>query len=286
MSGPLTVALTREIERHVGPIERVESLGRASQAEVWSVRLRAGDRVVVKCPHDAASFGREAKAYRTWVPQLGPHAPTLRAQLEPPLNAFVLEWIDGVAATDSNVDGATRRAMHRQAGRVCRTLAELPCPDSDPMALSDALLARVAGWCRRGESLLTQATLDAVRESFDAEAFHGVGRVHAHRDFSPWNWLVVRDPAPRLVVVDFGQARSDAPLTDLVKLWDRPWVEDEGARVAFFEGFGRALTDHEQHQLRQLTILHGVASAVWGREHRAAQYAAIGDAVLRRVLAR
>ena len=241
---------------------------------------------MVKRPHDAASFGREANAYRTWVSQLGRYAPTLRAQLDPPVSAFVLEWIDGVAATDASLNGAMRRAMHREGGRVCRLLAELPCPDSDPMALTDALVARMAGWCRRGELLLPATTLDAVREAFDASAFHGVRRVYAHRDFSPWNWLMVRDPALRLVVVDFGQARADAPLTDLMKLWDRPWVEDERTRVAFFEGFGRGLTDHEEHQLRQLTILHGVASAVWGREHQAPQYALIGDAVLRRVLDR
>lgn len=267
----------------MGPVASSTALTRATQARVWRVSLQGAPDVVVKQPHSAASFAREAEAYRTWA-RASRFIPQVHAILDPPVGAFILEWVDSVPATDSTLPADVVRTMHAEAGRFCRALASTPCAVDDPMPLAEALATRMHHWCVRGANLVPAATLQAAAARFDPSLFDGQSRVFAHRDLSPWNWLVVRDPEPRLVVIDFGHARADAPLTDLLKLWDVPWEETPGARAAFMDGFGHNLTDEETARLHQLALLHGVASAVWGREHDAAQYAAIGLAVLERLL--
>ncbi len=272
------------VDAIVGPIASVTVLGRATQADVWRVVPHRGATVVVKRHRDAASFRAERVVYDGWGTTLTQFTPRLITTVTAPANALVIEWVDGRRGDDPDLPAPLRLSLHRQAGEFCRALAEHPCPDQDPMPLHEALRTRMDSWCRRGAGRLPAATLREAAATFDETLFVGVRRVFAHRDFAPWNWIAGQDPALRLAVIDFGHARADAPLTDLLKLADGPWVDHPAARDAFFEGFGRTLSDLEEARLRSLLLLHGIASAVWGREHGAPPYAAIGDAVLGRLL--
>lgn len=265
----------------MGALRTATSLGGATQASVWVVHPQQGRAVVVKSAHDPASFGLEVHAYRTWGKALSGLVPELVAVLAAH-HTLVLEWIEGEPA--ASVEPETLLSLHRQAGTFCRRLASCAHEDVDPMGLPEALALRMRGWCRRGARHLSSATLDAAASRFDPTAFEGATRVPAHRDLAPHNWIVVDGPEPCLRVVDFGHARADAPLTDLVKLWDAPWEATPGARAAFFEGYGRPLTHDETHQLRQLALLHGVATAVWGHEHGEPEFFALGGRILRRLL--
>ena len=274
--------LREAVVRELGALAETRRLDRGSQASVWLVRPHEGRPVVVKHPHDAAGFTREVDAYARWDGALEDWIPRRLATLPPPVGALILEWVEGTPASDPRIDEDTLRALHREAGRFVSVLEKVGV-EPDPMPLSEALTRRLDAWLQRARRFFDAARLSSVRARFEPEAFTGIARVAAHRDLTPDNWLCTPDSPPRLVVLDFGHARSDAPLTDLLKLWDRPWLEIPGAEAAFFEGYGRALTDDERERLRQLALLHGLATATWGREHDAPAFASLGDAILERL---
>lgn len=273
MDDPLRMA----VEERLGALVEIRRLDRGSQASVWRVRTGQGVSALVKHSHDAASHARELAAYDAWGDALGDWVPRRLATLP---SALVLEWIDGRPASDPGVDPASLVVLQREAGRFVAALERLDIP-SDPLPLHEALPRRLEAWIDRAREFFPDARLTALRDRFDPEAFVGVTRVAAHRDLSPDNWLLVGEA--RLVVLDFGQARADAPLTDLLKLWDRPWLETPDAEAAFFEGYGRSLDAEQRERLRQLALLHGLATATWGREHDAPHFAALGDAILERL---
>ncbi|MEX1365314.1 MAG: hypothetical protein AB1Z98_19455, partial [Nannocystaceae bacterium] len=86
-------------------------------------------------------------------------------------------------------------------------------------------------------------------------------------------------------VIDFGQARPDAWLVDAVKLRCGAWVDEPHLAEAFWTGYGRRPTPHEHGALRQLSLLHGLATAAWGDQHGEPALSAHGRAVLDRELA-
>lgn len=269
-------ALRHAVEERLGTLAEIRRLDRGSQASVW--RVRTGTAwAIVKQSHDAASHARELAAYEAWGEALGDWVPRRLATLP---TAVVLEWVDGRPASDPTVAPASLVALHREAGRFVAALERLDIP-SDPLPLRQALPRRLEAWIDRARAFFPDARLTSLRDRFDPAAFVGVTRVAAHRDLSPDNWLLVGNT--RLVVLDFGQARADAPLTDLLKLWDRPWLEVPDTEVAFFEGYGRSLDAEERERLRHLALLHGLATATWGREHDAPDFAALGDAILERL---
>jgi len=274
-------ALREAVEGRLGQLAEVCRLERGSQARVWSVRTRSGEDAIVKQSHDAASHAREAEAYARWGPSLDAWLPRCWAAL-PGLRTLVLERVAGVAASDPSVDMNSLRAAHREAGRFMAALQRVEV-EPDAMPLTEAMAKRIEGWLDRAGAFFTAERLTSLRRRFDPKVFAGITRVAAHRDFSPNNWLLGPGPQPRLVVLDFGQARPDAPLVDLLKLWDRPWGEVPGAEAAFFDGYGRALSERERQRLDHLALLHGLATATWGREHDAPEFAALGDAILERL---
>lgn len=277
-------ALEAAIVDVLGPLASAHPLPRASQSDVWRIVTKTGESFALKRAHQAVKFRQETQAFAQWGAGLQRWLPEVVAVLDAPVQAIVLRWVDGQPATDRDVDAATRRALHRQAGEFRRAMETLPFVDDDPMPVADALATRLDRWCERAVDRLAPATLSALRARFEPSVFTDARRTPCHRDFSPWNWIVGREPAPRLFVIDFGQARPDVPLTDVLKLWDRPWREDPAARDAYFEGYGRSLAAHEWGQVEQLGLLHGLATAVWGREHDDPHYAALGDEVLTRLL--
>lgn len=270
-------ALREAVEERLGALAETRRLDRGSQAILWRVRTEQGVSAIVKQSHDAASHARELAAYDAWGDALRAWVPRRLATLP---SAFVLEWVEGRPASDPRVDPASLVALHREAGRFVAALERLDVPP-DPLPLHEALPRRLESWIDRARAFFPDARLTALRNRFDPQAFVGVTRVAAHRDLSPDNWLLVEEA--RLVVLDFGQARADAPLVDLLKLWDRPWLETPRAEAAFFEGYGRSLDAEERDRLHHLALLHGLATATWGREHDASHFAALGDAILERL---
>jgi Ser/Thr protein kinase RdoA (MazF antagonist) len=177
-------------------------------------------------------------------------------------------------------------SLHEQAGRFRRRLDDVPVDEHDPLPLEAAVVERWRAWLARARPSLPPELLQRVEAALDPRPFEGATRRWCHRDLGPHNWIVeLTHTGPRLHVIDFGQARPDAWLVDVLKLWDDAWVRAPGLADAFWTGYGRRPDAREQAQLRQLALLHGLATATWGDRHGHAAFSSRGRAVLARVLA-
>ncbi|MCA9707376.1 MAG: aminoglycoside phosphotransferase family protein [Myxococcales bacterium] len=204
---------------------------------------------------------------------------------EPAQRVLLLSVLDGAPAEAVRTTAAQRRALHTQAGRLRRRLDAVPVDEPDPTPLPEAIARRQRAWGERARPHLPAALLARVRRAFEVACFEGQARRWCHRDLAPHNWLYDPGPGgPRLGVVDFGQARPDDWLVDVLKLWDRSWVQQPDLADAFWAGYGRRLDPAEVHRLRQLALLHGLATATWGHRHGDRALAEHGHATLERAL--
>ena len=74
-----------------------------------------------------------------------------------------------------------------------------------------------------------------------------------HLDFQPRNWVIDQTGTVRLI--DFGHARFDLPVRNLVRLHFRTWATRPDLRAAFLAGYGHDLTCWEQDMICHLGAL-------------------------------
>ncbi|WP_147474122.1 MULTISPECIES: hypothetical protein [Streptomyces] len=84
-------------------------------------------------------------------------------------------------------------------------------------------------------------------------------------------------------MVDLERARPHAVVFDIVRLACGPWVGRPDLRAAFFEGYGRELTDKVERSLRCLAALDAVSAISWGVPHHDPEIVARGRATLARL---
>jgi Ser/Thr protein kinase RdoA (MazF antagonist) len=248
---------------------------------------------------DGATAGREPRAFlklhrtadkwrreRTILERLAepPAAPVpVVLAAEPEGHALLLGARPGVLASSQSWSQPDERSLHEQAGRLRRRLDAVAVDDPDPLPLPEAMQRRLRAWLERARPTVAEPLRRAVEASFDPGCFEGATRRWSHRDLAPHNWIV--EPGPHLAVIDFGQARPDVWLVDVLKLWDGPWVHDPTLADAFWRGYGRRPSPIEETQLRALALVHGLATAAWGDRHGHASLSAHGRVVLTRALA-
>lgn len=248
----------------------------SSQGRVWRAEFRS--RVLaVKCSNRAA-HARERNALQHLqglqglVPQLVWHD----------TNAIATTWIEGRRAEPI-------ASTHRAAGASLRRLHDVPLHNSDPVPVAQAFELRCASWVERAKrysrlqdpkQLLGASVLSKIRTRVEPKLFGGAQRVLCHRDVTPSNWLLsgpCEDPSVHLI--DFGQARPDLALWDLVKLAAELWL-DPRLREAFMASYG----PWDDRQLEQLVVLHGLQTTCWGIEHQDAHFERAGAQILARCL--
>lgn len=198
---------------------------------------------------------------------------------------LLLGALPGTPATRIAPSARERRSLHEQAGRFRHRLDAVPVPSPDPTPIPAALARRHRAWCERARGHLSAAVLTRVERAFDPRCFEGVTRRWCHRDLAPHNWIVEATPqGPRLGILDFGRARPDVWLVDVLELWDRCWVDDPSLPEAFWAGYGRRPDPSESLQLQQLALLHGLGTATWGDRHRDTARSRQGRIALHRAL--
>lgn len=256
------------------------------EARVWRVDGRDGEAIAYLKQHRVRDKWHRERTIlgRLREPPAAP-VPALLASDGDAL-LLLLGACPGVPATEVPLSAHDERSLHEQAGRFRRRLDDVAIAgDDDPLPLPEALTRRLHAWLMRAKSSLPPALRQRVAAAFDPRPFEGATRRWCHRDLAPHNWIVQpSEPGPRLSVIDFGQARPDAWLVDVLKLWDDAWARDPTLAEAFFTGYGRTLDATEHAQLRQLALLHGLATAAWGDRHAHARFSAHGRAVLARAL--
>jgi Ser/Thr protein kinase RdoA (MazF antagonist) len=255
------------------------------EARVWRAESTSGEALAyLKLHRVPDKHRREATILARLRQPPAAAVPELLASDDAGL-ALLVSACPGTPAAATPLPLDHERSLHEQAGRFRRRLDAVPVDESDPVALPDAIAQRFRAWLERARPSLPPALLERVAAAVDASAFDGATRRWCHRDLGPHNWIV--EPTahgPRLHVIDFGQARPDAWLVDALKLWDDAWAREPSLEDAFWSGYGRRPDATEVAQLRQLALLHGLATAAWGDRHGHAGFSRHGRVVLARAL--
>jgi Ser/Thr protein kinase RdoA (MazF antagonist) len=266
-------ALRGFAEQVLGPCHPVtrQVCGR-DDAHVARFRDAGGREYVVKCHSAAEKHHREVHAYQHWTSALGASAPTLVAAN--PTTMMILV----TALPGTPVGGQGGIADHRQAGSLLRAIHR-----AEPLrALDDFgqwLTSRVAWWQEQAAPLLSPDERQAVDRHL--AALHALGTPAGgpcHLDYQPRNWL--SGPAGTLAVIDFEHARIDLQARDFVRLYFRYWPSRPDLREAFFDGYGRPLTQQEHQTIRCCGAVDALTALARGTQTGDATLTAHGRATL------
>ena len=249
-------------------------------AESWVWRVVARDRTAYLKQHrQPLKYKQEYKAYTEWLPHLPNITPELLADFE---DSLLLSEVPGELVEDRERRNEDVRDLYRQAGAFLRKLHDLPFVDEDEMDLAEAFARRTEAWTGRvGDSLSAEdVTWVKARVSEALPILKTYQRVPCHRDYTARNWLVNKG---KLHVIDFEHSRPDLWFLDVERLWSDVWHERSDLEEAFWEGYGRGLSDEEAWVLECLAALDALSTVVWAREHGDTAFEARGRARLERL---
>ena len=278
MAYHLTSELRAFAEAQLGPLQEVRFCGWPhAESSVWAVT--GVEQAFLKVFRQPRKFVQERRAYRAWLPQLEPPlTPRLLAE-NSDLQALLVSVCPGTPVEDTYLNKVQRLEMYRQAGAWLRALHTLPSADDDPVPLAEVYAQRGSAWLERAAGLLEPNTTSWVAEQVEGavallEQLRAV-RVPCHRDYSPRNWLVdlstnVSVGSVQLSVIDFEHARPDFWLVDVERLYAGLW--EHSLEDAFWQGYGRVLSEVEREVLGQRLALSALSTVVWARKHHDADF--------------
>ncbi len=256
-----------------------------------------GDRHYLKQFQDKSKYRQETDAYRNWMAQFDSVVPALRLADEDNMR-LLLSDLGECCCQWQELSTPWRQSLQFQAGQFLRKLHDLAFVDNDAMPLGKALLARTLaqqravtgpGWDPRLISAAEVARVVVAMKDLMPLA-NQFRRVPCHRDFWHRNWIwtaeqngdaVVGEPARvSLGVLDFEHARPDLFLFDFMKNWSQCWLDCPAQEEAFWDGYGRRLTDDEQRLLRLCAKLHAIQTLLWATRHHHVEFAEQGRRLL------
>lgn len=244
------------------------------ESTVVEVRDAVGTSWIVKQVRDPAVFAREVRALRDWAPRLGEgRAPRLVATVAGS-SLIVMDRLAGRAGA-----AATAAEFH-QAGGLIRRLHEVEPVTADPDYPARAA-DNIDRWVRRVPGVVGVAELDFVRARL--RSMPGVRSGPIHDDNQPRNWLTGPDGTVRLI--DFGRAKRDVQLRDFERMRHQEWRARPDLEEAFFDGYGRMLSDGEEEALRCIGAVAAVTTILWAREHADEAFEQHGRRTLERLRA-
>lgn len=246
-------------------------------------RIRvAGNPGYLKIHESPGHWRNEVHAYRTWTAAFGNHAPRLLAvRNEPPL-AIVMSEVPGNIAEHADLSPAQEKALWRAAGAALVSLHTLergkhfgPSTEDDAPAqkvfrnAEDYMTHKIIEQREQASALnlLTDDELAVTKAALDLiPAFEGEQPVPCHRDYGPANWLI--DSHKQWTgVIDFEFAYWDVRVADFSRYPDWTWLHRPELIEAFFDGYGRALSDREQRQRLVAYVDYALSAIIWGREN-------------------
>lgn len=266
-----TPAVLLEAARRVlGSCEVTAVLGEA----VVRVRDARGQEFVVKQHGSRSKHDREVHAYRHWTAALGPSAPRL-ITADSATMTIVITTLPGQLCSDPTA------AIHHQAGALLRRFHGTEPARKLPW-FPGWFDNRVRHWTSQARTLLAAEDAAVVDSHLTALRMIGVPHgVPCHLDFQPRNWLL--DESGNLALIDFEHARTDLPARDFVRLRFRVWPSRPDLHDAFFDGYGRRLTDAEGELVWHLGALDALTALARGRQTGDPALAASGHATLRQL---
>ncbi len=224
---------------------------------VLEVRGADGTPLIVKQPHAVEKFDAELHAYRHWAPALAPHVPEVVAA-DRDTRVLVFSKLPGEI-------GDLSESTFREAGRLLRMLHTAQTPKAVD-GFAAASRDRFDTWVQRARpGLLADAEVEFVADQMRRlSEFPDPLGVPCHRDWQPRNWLTAEDGS--VAVIDFGNSRVGHWFQDFERIWWTEWRTEPALGHAFFEGYGRTLSDDDRVQLRATSNLWLLTTIVWADE--------------------
>jgi Ser/Thr protein kinase RdoA (MazF antagonist) len=266
-----SAVLLEVAERLLGSCEVTAVLGDA----VLRIRDARSQEFIVKQHDTRSKHDREVHAYWHWTASLGPSAPRLIAA-DSAAMTIVITRLPGQPCA-----GDPEAAINHQAGALLRRFHDTEPARRLPWFPS-WLDDRVRYWSSQAENLLPAEDAAVVDSHIAALRTLGVpDGLPCHLDFQPRNWLV--DESGNLSVIDFEHARTDLPARDLVRLRFRVWPSRPDLHDAFFNGYGRRLTDAEDELVWHLGALDALTALARGHQTCDPALTTAGRATLRQL---
>ncbi|MGI5274165.1 NAD-dependent epimerase/dehydratase family protein [Nonomuraea sp. CA-218870] len=263
--------------RHLGPLTTLPCPYLPSHLQVLATN--DGQRYILKQHSIPDRFQAEARAYTTWVPALGEHAPSL-IHADPGNLALLVTVMPGRPATQLSGDSLAARQAHHEAGHVLRLLHEASPGPQVSTEVSAYLAERMRWWAARAHqaALITPSELRTLHAWADQMAAETLDTTVCHLDYQPRNWII--EATGQVGIVDFEHTRLDARIRDFSRLEHRHWRRNPHLRTAFFEGYGRPLNPSEQDLLERFHLMEAVTALVRGHETDDRELLAHGRALI------
>ncbi|MFD3662761.1 phosphotransferase [Streptomyces sp. NPDC058659] len=267
-------------ERAVGRIADWTDVSWAREnSQVWQVHGAAGGVWFVKVHQNDRFHVRETQALRTWVPELNGAGPRLVAA-DPELRATVLTAVEGRSLHGAVLAPGEEREVFRAIGELAARIHAGPLAPSGPTAARTDPYAKLKGHLHAARPHLEPGDEEYVRWVAEhARLLPPLEAVVTHGDLQLRNLLLAGDGTLR--VIDFERSEPQPAVRDFVRLLDTLGTRDD-LFEAFFNGYGRPLTDVEEAHLTASAVLDAVSGIAFGMK--------VGDPELvergRRTLAR
>jgi|HubBroStandDraft_2_1064218.scaffolds.fasta_scaffold12006_2 hypothetical protein len=270
----ITPALHEAAIRLLGACEPSATMG----TSVARVTTAIGTEFIVKQHSSRANHDREVHAYRHWTRALGPSAPKLVATHNPAMIIIT------TALPGEPCPGEGTAAMFRQAGALLRRFHDAELPIEIPW-FRGWLQDRGRYWSSHARTLLSGAEVGVVVSHLAALCEGPVLRGSpCHLDFQPRNWLVGQ--SGNVSLIDYEHSRIDLNVRDFVRLRFRVWRARPDLQDAFFEGYGRLLTEDEDELVWHLGALDALTALARGHQTGDEELTAAGLATLRQLVDR
>ncbi|WP_405986099.1 phosphotransferase enzyme family protein [Streptomyces sp. NBC_00872] len=277
---PLPPSLRTWAEHAVGPLSAVRDASHPREnSRVWDLTDGSGRRFFVKQSPTPEFYERETFGYQSAVPALGyGHAPRL-VDTDARRLALLLTAVPGAPVSRLTLTVPEHRAAHRQFGTLLRRLhgtEKMPAQGrraaaaaaERTAAAAEKHLARAGGLLSGDRRALVRHAAGHLLKLTDLLA---PGHIHGDAQERNVLWSGAGSGAGsrtgRLAMIDFERSRYAPAVQDFVRLACGPWQDRDDLRTAFFQGYGRPLTETERHALPCLAALDAASCLAYGPAH-------------------
>lgn len=293
--------LTDWAEDILGPVQIVSRYAHDhGYSQLWRLQAQSSQKFFwLKCHQYPGKWAGEVHALTQWTPALNLAAPQVYGYSTDPL-AVLLSEVDGEMASTLALESEAEKRLWHAVGEYLARLHTLENdwfgaanPDGTPQGATHpdpvkfvqvSIESRLVQGIEQG--LFSSAEQEFIQYGAHewAAALEGEVPRAIHRDYSPRNWMSLRD-GQLTGVIDFEHARWDVRAADLNRWWDTDFVTSPHLAAYFFDGYQGAMPDQKLWaQIQALRLLGAAGGVVWATKVGDAPFAQTNREALHRLM--